>query len=89
MKKITTVSKNYIKSLIKICEKEKIDVVLPCAGSEILQISKNLDLFKSKKIFPAVSIYKRKTFMQYRIEFEPKLRIFKIKHLIRTVSPHL
>jgi len=48
-------SKNYIKSLIKLCKKEKINVVLPCSGSEIFSISKNLDLLNSNKIFPTVS----------------------------------
>jgi len=48
-------SQKYIECLIKLCKKEKIDVVLPCSGSEISSISKNLDLLKSNKIIPAVS----------------------------------
>jgi len=48
-------SKKYIDCLIKLCKKEKINVILPCSGSEILTISKNLDLLKSNKIYAAVS----------------------------------
>jgi len=48
-------SRNYIKSLIRICKKEKIDVILPCSGSEVLALAKNIELLKSKGIYPAVS----------------------------------
>lgn len=48
-------SKKYIESLIKLCKKENISVVLPCSDSEVFTISKNLDLLKSKKIIVAVS----------------------------------
>ena len=48
-------SKEYIKSLMKICKKEKVDVIIPCSGSEILSISKHIELLKSHNIVPAVS----------------------------------
>ena len=48
-------SRNYIKSLIALCKKEKIDVILPCSGSEVLALAKNIELLKSKGIYPAVS----------------------------------
>lgn len=62
-------SKDYIKSLINICKKEKIDVVLPCSGSEVLSISKNLDLLHSNKIFPTVSNLDtiQKTMSKYKV----------------------
>ena len=47
-------SKNYIFSLLQLCKKEKIDVILPLSGSEVLAISKNIEIFKSNNIFPAV-----------------------------------
>jgi len=43
-------SRNYIKSLIRICKKENIDVILPCSISEVFAISKNLRLLKLKNI---------------------------------------
>ena len=35
-------AKNYISELIKLCKKEKIDVILPCSSSEVIAISKNI-----------------------------------------------
>lgn len=35
-------SKSYIKKLIALCKKEKIDVVIPCSDPEVIAISKNL-----------------------------------------------
>jgi len=39
-------SKNYIKKLIALCKKEKIDVVIPCSDPEVITISKNLSILE-------------------------------------------
>ena len=51
-------SKKYIPALIKLCKKENIDVVIPCSGSEVFTISKNLYLLNSKKIYTNVSQFR-------------------------------
>jgi len=43
-------SKKYINSLIDLCIKEKIDVVLPRSSNEVFAIAKNIDILKSKNI---------------------------------------
>ena len=43
-------SKNYVKSLISLCRKEKINVVIPGSYTEILTISKNIENFESNNI---------------------------------------
>lgn len=48
-------SKNYITSLLKICNKNKVDVIIPKHILELSSISKNLDLFQSHGIFPTIS----------------------------------
>jgi len=48
-------SKNYINSIIKLCQKERIDVIMPGSGSEILTISKHIDDFESKRIAATIS----------------------------------
>lgn len=48
-------SKNYINSILKICKKEKINVIIPGNSDEILAISKNIELFKSKNIQTTIS----------------------------------
>ena len=48
-------SKKFIKKLIEICKKEKVDVVFPRSAWELLLIAKNLDQLKSKGISAAVS----------------------------------
>lgn len=65
-------SKNYIKSLLKVCHKEKVDVVFPCHGSELLKISKNYNTFSLNGIYPAISKYST---IQ---NFMDKYRIYKI-----------
>ena len=47
-------SKKYIPALIKLCKKENIDVVIPCSGSEVFTISKNIKLLNSHDIFSTV-----------------------------------
>lgn len=49
--------KNYIKNLLNICKKERVDVILPCSLSEVMTIANHQHLLISKKIIPAVSSY--------------------------------
>jgi carbamoyl-phosphate synthase large subunit len=49
-------SKNYMSSLIRICKKNKVDVVIPNSASEILTISHNLSLLHSNNISATVSV---------------------------------
>jgi len=51
-------SKNYISELIKLCKKEKIDVILPCSSSEVITISKNITILAKHHIKACVSEYK-------------------------------
>ncbi len=51
-------SKKYIQSLISLCKKERIDVILPCSISEVFAISKNLPHLYSQKINTNVPHYK-------------------------------
>jgi len=62
-------SKNFIKKLIEVCKKEKVDVILPRSGWELLSIAKNLELLKSKGISAAVSDFKtiQKTIDKYNV----------------------
>jgi len=48
-------SKNFIKKMIEVCKKEKVDVVIPRSAWELLSLSKNLELLNSKGISVAVS----------------------------------
>tara|TARA_B110000438_G_scaffold494_1_gene527 strand:+ start:455 stop:1555 length:1101 start_codon:yes stop_codon:yes gene_type:complete len=48
-------SKKFIKTILKICEKEKIDIIIPGNANEILSISKNIELFNSKNIKTTIS----------------------------------
>lgn len=50
-------STKYIESLLKICKNEKVDVLIPHSGHEILNVSKNINKFQSKGIVPTVSDY--------------------------------
>ena len=50
-------SKSYIEALLRLCKREKVNVILPCSTSEVISISKNFKLLKSRKIFPAVSTF--------------------------------
>jgi len=47
-------SKIYLKKLIKICKKEKINVIMPGSSPEIRIISKNIKKLRSQKIVPTV-----------------------------------
>jgi len=51
-------SKNYVERLLKICKKEKVDVILPCSLSEVLSISKKIDEIEFNGIKCAVSPFK-------------------------------
>jgi len=73
-------SKKYINSLIKLCKKEKIHVVILCSWSEVFTTSKNLDLLNSQKIFPNVphfSIIKkmRNKFFVFKLLKENKIPV--------------
>jgi len=48
-------SKKFISVILKICEKEKIDIIIPGNADEILSISKNIELFNSKNIKTTIS----------------------------------
>lgn len=48
----------YIKSLIEICQKETVDIILPISDEENLSLSKNIELFREKKIKLLVNEYK-------------------------------
>jgi carbamoyl-phosphate synthase large subunit len=48
-------SKKFINSIEKICKIEKIDVIIPGNGDEILSISNNIELFNSKNISTTIS----------------------------------
>ncbi len=43
-------SRNYIKKLVELCKKEKIDVVIPCSDLEVLVISKNISILEKRRI---------------------------------------
>ena len=43
-------SKKFINSILTICKKEKIDIIIPSNPHEILSISKNIKLFNQKNI---------------------------------------
>lgn len=49
---------SYFDEIHEICEKEKVDVVVPLHEEEIILISKNINWFQKKKILVAVSDYK-------------------------------
>ncbi|HJU13549.1 MAG TPA: ATP-grasp domain-containing protein [Candidatus Nitrosotalea sp.] len=48
-------SPRYLDALIRLCRREKIDVVIPGSNPEILTIARNRDLLASNDIHPAVS----------------------------------
>ena len=50
-------SRKYIDSLLKICKKEKINLIIPNSGREILTISRNIHLLNSNKIYATVPDY--------------------------------
>ncbi|MDE1766239.1 MAG: ATP-grasp domain-containing protein [Thaumarchaeota archaeon] len=50
-------SKRYVDHLLRLCKKEKIDVIMPGSNPEILTISKNKDFLISNYIYPAISEY--------------------------------
>ena len=48
-------SKKFINIILKICQKEKIDIIIPGNADEILSISKNIELFNSRNIKTTIS----------------------------------
>lgn len=50
-------SSKYIDSLLKVCKKEKVNVIVPNSGIEILTISRNINLLNSNKIYATVPEY--------------------------------
>lgn len=49
--------KRYIESLIKICQKEAVDVILPISDEENISLSKNIELFRKINIQLLVNEY--------------------------------
>lgn len=73
-------STNYISSLIKLCKKEHIKVVMPGSGPEIISISKNIERLTSNNIYPTImSFSKIKKIMNksqmYKILHENKISV--------------
>jgi len=52
------IEKHYSATLLKICEKEKVNVVLPCSDEEVLVLSKDKKLFSRKGIVVPISDHK-------------------------------
>jgi carbamoylphosphate synthase large subunit len=50
--------RHYSSTLLKICEKEKVNVVLPCSDEEVLALSRDKDFFSRKGIAVPISDYK-------------------------------
>ena len=48
-------SKKFINTILKICQKEKIDIIIPGNADEILSISKNIKLFNLRNIKTTIS----------------------------------
>jgi len=48
-------SKTYLNSLFRLCKNEKISIIMPGSGSEIITISKNIEKLTSKNIIPIIS----------------------------------
>ena len=48
-------SKNFVNEILKICKKEKIDIIIPGNADEILSISKNIKMFNLKNIKTTIS----------------------------------
>ncbi|MDE1764004.1 MAG: ATP-grasp domain-containing protein, partial [Thaumarchaeota archaeon] len=48
-------SPQYVDSLVRLCKRERVDVIMPGSNPEILTISKNKELLVSNGIHPAVS----------------------------------
>ena len=48
-------SKKFINIILKICQKEKIDIIIPGNADEILSISKNIELFNLRNIKTTIS----------------------------------
>lgn len=49
--------KDYIARLLRVCRKEKVEVVLPCSDEEILELSKHKQLFNSKRVQLPIADY--------------------------------
>ncbi len=81
-------SKNYVKSLLNLCKKEQIDVIMPGSAPEIYTVSKNLNLLISKNIFPTVSDFasikktldKVKTYQTLQKFNIPTPKFFRVKN---------
>jgi len=67
-------SKKYVDKLIRLCKKEKVDVIIPCSGSETFTISKKINLFHDNGIFPTVSNYNSLKITKYKHKVYGKLK---------------
>ena len=48
-------SRKYVNAILKICKKEKVDVIFPGSGSEIFTLSKNTKIFRQNNVVVATS----------------------------------
>lgn len=73
----------FLESLLKICIKEEVDIIIPSTNIELLLLAENLELFKAKNIQVAVSdlnllnIVRNKLFL-YRFLTEKKFPVLPI-----------
>ena len=51
-------SSGYVKTVLKICKREKVDVIFPASNEEALALAKKRELFKNWRVVIAVSDYK-------------------------------
>ena len=45
----------YLEAILDICQKEKVDILIPIFGNELLKISKNIEKFKKRGILVPIS----------------------------------
>ncbi len=81
-------SKNFIKSILKICKNESIDIIIPGNADEILSISKNIESFNSLNIKTTISNFnnlniilnKEKTYTKLKKIGIPVPEYFRVKN---------
>ena len=68
----------YIKKLIKLCKKYKIDTIIPLSENETLAISKHIDLFEKYKIKTTVSSFETVKLMSDKLRMYEHLNSLNI-----------